>query len=157
MQLESNGKAELALIKVAEKQNTIVIIDFPALLDYYPYFLSEGNYKSLPSVIVPRFNHDIVHRLTIGPTVGRNFLNNLWHFPMFELTFHKGMAETLTYVKESAWQEAKNTPLISVYLQISEYDVIGEKNFYCRNSEENRLSLKTKGRCNTCGGLEKQR
>ena len=127
MPLESNGKVELALINVAEKQKSLVIMDFQTLLEHYPSFLKEGNYEKLPSVIVPRVNYDISQRLITGQTVGREFLQNLWTCPMFELPFHKGMAETLTYVKECAWQQGKNVPLISGYLPVSEYDIIGDE------------------------------
>jgi len=44
IKLESNGRVELALIKVAEKQQSLVSVELERLLENYDYIMEEGKY-----------------------------------------------------------------------------------------------------------------
>ena len=72
--LESNGKVELVLIKVAEQQKSLVVVPLERLLEHYNLFLKEGNYVQLPPVIIPRVDHELIHRLIVNPHMNRDFL-----------------------------------------------------------------------------------
>jgi glutamate synthase domain-containing protein 2/FAD/FMN-containing dehydrogenase/ferredoxin/glutamate synthase domain-containing protein 1 len=123
--LESNGRVELALIKVAEQQKSLVAIDLERLLEYYDFFMEEGQYKHLPPVIMPRVDYDLIDRLIVNPHVHREFLTDLWRMPVFEVEYHLGIESTLNYLRQSASAAQGSSPLISGYLEVSEYDLIG--------------------------------
>ncbi|HHJ53570.1 MAG TPA: hypothetical protein ENJ89_10280, partial [Caldithrix abyssi] len=123
--LQSNGRVELALIKVAEKQKSLVAIQLERLLEHYDYFVTEGGYGQLPQVIMPRVDHELIHRIIVNPNTNRDFLTDLWHMPVFEVEYHPQIERTLNYIYESAAAAREQRPLISGYLEISEYDLIG--------------------------------
>jgi len=125
VKLESNGRVELALIKTAEKQRSLVAIELERLLENYDYFIKEGFYEKLPPVIIPRADHDLINRLIINPHVHREFLTDLWRMPVFEVEYHQGIEGTLSYIRQSAFSATGKQPLISGYLEVSEYDLIG--------------------------------
>jgi len=123
--LESNGNVELALIKVAEKQKSLVVIALERLLEHYRYFIEQGNYQRLPAVIIPRVDHELIHRLIVNPHKDRDCLVDLWRMPVFELEYHAQIERTLSYIYDSVASQNGNKPLICGYLEISEYDLIG--------------------------------
>jgi len=123
--LHSNGRFELALIKTAEQQKSLVTIALERLLEYYDYFINEGAYQNLPAVIMPRVDHDLIHRIIVNPHTKREFLTDLWRMPVFEVTYHPQIERTLNYIYESAFAAQEKRPLISGYMEISEYDLIG--------------------------------
>ncbi|MGD9487744.1 MAG: glutamate synthase-related protein [Calditrichaceae bacterium] len=123
--LESNGRVELALIKVAEKQKTLVAIELERLLENYNFIIKEGEYEHLPRVIIPRVDHELIHRLIVNPRTNREFLTDLWQMPVFEVEYHPNIERTLSYIRESVEAADKQAPLISGYIEISEYDLIG--------------------------------
>ena len=125
VKLESNGRVELALIKVAEQQKSLVVIELERLIEYYDYFMKEGQYHRLPSVIMPRLDYELIHRLTVNPKVHREFLTDLWRMPVFEVEYHPDIGRALSYVRQSADAARGIPPLISGYLEISEDDLIG--------------------------------
>lgn len=120
-----NGKIELAMMKVAEKQGALVVMYTRTILDYYEYFLREGNYRRLPRVIMPRVDHELMHRLTVNPNTNREFLLDFWNMPAFELKHDANISRTLQFIRDSARNEGGQQPLISGYLEISEYDLLG--------------------------------
>jgi glutamate synthase domain-containing protein 2/FAD/FMN-containing dehydrogenase/glutamate synthase domain-containing protein 3/ferredoxin len=120
-----NGKIELALMKVAEKQGSLVVMYTRSVLDYYEYFLREGYYQRLPAVIMPRVDHELMHRLTVNPNTNREFLMDFWRMPAFELKHDANINRTLQFIRDSAHNAAGQQPLISGYLEISEYDLVG--------------------------------
>ncbi len=125
MQLQSNGRVELALIKVAERQHSLVTIKLNRILEYYDFWLEEGGYEQLPRVIVPRMDLEIIDHLRVNPHVRRELLIDLWGMPMFEITPHAEMERTLDYIRESAQALHPGKPrLISGYLEVSEYDIV---------------------------------
>ncbi|MDZ7358936.1 MAG: glutamate synthase-related protein, partial [candidate division KSB1 bacterium] len=123
--LESNGKAELAFIKVAEKQKSLVVITLERLLEHYQFLLKEGKYERLPAVIIPRVDHELIHRLMVNPRTNRDFLIDLWRMPVFEVEYHPQIERTLNYIFDSVAAQNGGKPLICGYLEISEYDLIG--------------------------------
>ena len=125
VQLESNGKVELAFIKTAEHQKSLVVISLDRLLEHYQFILQEGGYTSLPEVIVPRVDHELINQLIVSPKTNREFLSDLWRMPVFEIEYHPEIERTLNYIKQSAASLGKDQPLICGYLEISEHDLIG--------------------------------
>ncbi|MCP5045761.1 MAG: FAD-binding protein, partial [bacterium] len=125
VKLESNSRVELALIKVADRQQSLVVIELERLLESYDYFIKEGPYEKLPPVIIPRMDYDLIDRLIVNPNVHRDFLTDLWRMPVFEVEYHPNMEGTLNYIRQSAAADGGGQPLISGYLEISEYDLIG--------------------------------
>jgi glutamate synthase domain-containing protein 2/FAD/FMN-containing dehydrogenase/ferredoxin/glutamate synthase domain-containing protein 1 len=123
--LESNGRVELALIKAAQQQRSLVAIELERLLEYYDYFMKEGPYDRLPQVIMPRVDYELIDRLIVNPHVHREFLTDLWRMPVFEVEYHSGIEATLSYLRQSAATARGTAPLISGYLEVSEYDLIG--------------------------------
>ncbi len=126
IRLDSNGRVELALIKVAENQNSLVVIKLHRLLEYYDFIKDEGGYTQLPPVIIPRVDHELIHHLIVNPHTQRDFLLALWHMPVFEITYHENMKQTIDYIKQSVHSQDLNIPLFSGYLEISEYEMIGD-------------------------------
>jgi glutamate synthase domain-containing protein 2/FAD/FMN-containing dehydrogenase/glutamate synthase domain-containing protein 3/ferredoxin/glutamate synthase domain-containing protein 1 len=123
--LDSNGRVELALMKVAEQQNSLVVIKLNRLLEYYDFFLQEGGYSNLPPVIIPRVDHELIHHLIVNPQAGRELLLDLWHMPLFEITYHPEMHRTVQYIQDSVAALNGTSPLLCGYLEVSEYDMIG--------------------------------
>jgi len=123
--LQSNGQVELALIKVAEKQKSLVVLELERMLEYYDWFIRGGNYTQLPPVIMPRVDHELIHRLIVNPRTHREFLTDLWRMPVFEVEYHAQIGRTLSYIFDSTQSQGQQKPLISAYLEISEYDLIG--------------------------------
>jgi len=123
--LQSNGRAELALIKVAEQQRSLVVIQLERLIEHHPFFLEEGGYELLPPVVVPRVDHELIHRIIVNPATSRELLTDLWRMPVFEVEYHPHIERTLRYILDSTGREGQNKPLISGYIEISEYDLIG--------------------------------
>jgi len=123
--LQSNGRAELALIKVAEQQHSLVVIELERLIEHHPYFLKDGEYEQLPNVVIPRVDHELIHRIIVNPATSREFLTDLWRMPVFEVEYHPQIERTLRYILDSTEREGHNKPLISGFIEISEYDLIG--------------------------------
>ena len=124
IRLQSNGHMELALIKVAEKQDTLVNIKLNRILEYYDFFLQEGGYRNLPPVIVPRMDLEMIDHLRVNPSVRRTLLMDLWKMPMFEITPHDEMTQTARYIRESAMSYHGKPPLLCGYIEVSEYDIV---------------------------------
>ncbi len=124
IRLQSNGRVELALIKVAEQQQTLVTIKLNRILEYYDFWLSEGNYHKLPRVVVPRVDLEMIDHIRVNPHVNRDLLLDLWDMPMFEVTPHSEMARTIDYIHDSAKSLHGKTPLICGYIEVSEYDIV---------------------------------
>ena len=125
VRLHSNGRAELAFIKVAEKQHSLVTIKLNRILAHYDLFIEEGGYQRLPAVIVPRVDLEIIDHLRVNPHVQRELLEDLWKMPMFEITPHDDMARTIQFIKESTYSLYQQSPLICGYIEVSEYDIVG--------------------------------
>ncbi|MGH1365119.1 MAG: glutamate synthase-related protein [Calditrichia bacterium] len=125
VRLHSNGRAELAFIKVAEIQSTLAVIKLNRLLENYDFFLEEGKYDRLPPVVVPRVDHEMIDHLRVNPNIRREMLMDLWRMPMFEITPHKEMESTVQFIRESAKSLHDKSPLICGYLEVSEYDIVG--------------------------------
>lgn len=125
VRLHSNGRAELAFIKVAAKQNTLAVIKLNRVLKYYDFFREEGGLDRLPPVIVPRVDLEIIDHLRVTPSMQRELLEDLWNMPMFEINPHDEMETTLQFITESAMSVAEKKPLISGYVEVSEYDIVG--------------------------------
>ncbi len=123
--LESNGNVELVLIKVAEQQKSLVVVPLERLLEHHHYILKNGGYDHLPPVIIPRVDHELIDRLIVNPHTNRDFLTDLWRMPVFEVEYHPNIGRTLTYIRDSIAGSEKERALISGYLEISEYDLIG--------------------------------
>ncbi|MEE4310989.1 MAG: glutamate synthase-related protein [candidate division KSB1 bacterium] len=123
--LVTNGFVELVLIHTAERQESLVVIDLERLYENYEFILQEGNFKRLPAVVVPRIDHDLLNRLIENSAENRRFLKDLWRMPMFEITMHRETERTLTHIQTAIGSSNGNRPLISGYLEISEYDLIG--------------------------------
>ncbi len=123
--LESNGRVELAFLKVAEKQQTLAVIKFNRLLAHYDYFRKASGYTSLPPRLVPRVDHELIHHLQVNPHVSRDLLTDLWKMPMFEVNYHSGMGETVRFIRDSVQAAGRPQPLICGYLEVSEYDLVG--------------------------------
>lgn len=123
--LESNGKVELVLIKVAQQQKSLVVITLERLLEHYHYILEQGQYENLPEVIIARVDYDLINRLIVNPKVNRDILSDLWRMPIFEVEYHPKIEQTINFIKDSVDAVGKKQPLISGYLEISEYDLIG--------------------------------
>ncbi|RMD96390.1 MAG: hypothetical protein D6814_11495, partial [Calditrichaeota bacterium] len=128
--LDSNGRVELAFMKVAEQENTLVVIKLHRLLENFEFFKAEGHYDHLPPVIIPRVDHELIHHLIVNPNINRELLLDLWQMPMFEINYHPQMDETIRYIFDSVSRlNGMNgrRPLLSGYLEISEYDMIGDR------------------------------
>ena len=125
MELESNGLVELALIKVAEKQGSLVIIELGRLLQNFNTIKREGGYQKLPRVVVPRVDGELIDQIQTNPRTNRNFLTALWDMPVFEVCWHEDLRRTMAYIRDSVATEGGNQPLIAGYLDISEHDLIG--------------------------------
>ncbi len=123
--LDSNGRVELAFMKVAEQQDTLVCIKLNRLLEYYDFFKEEGGYEHLPQVIIPRVDHELIHHLIVNPQTGRDFLQDLWRMPMFALTWHPDIARTIQYINDSVTALQGKKPLLCGYLEVTEYDMVG--------------------------------
>ena len=123
--LDSNGRVELAMMKVAEKEGTLVCITLKRLLENYDDFIEEGGFDALPQVIVPRVDHELIHNLIVDPHTRRELMQDLWRMPMFEMTYHAELSRTIRYIRESVKSVGSEQPLLSGYLPISEYDMIG--------------------------------
>ena len=124
IRLQSNGRVELALIKVAEKQNSLVTIKLNRILEYYDFWIKEGKYERLPEVVVPRVDLEMIDHIRVNPHVRRRMLIDLWSMPMFEITPHKEMERTIDFIRESAKSLHGSRPLICGYLEVSEYDIV---------------------------------
>ncbi|NTW35471.1 MAG: PAS domain S-box protein, partial [Syntrophobacteraceae bacterium] len=81
--LDSNGLVELAFIKVAEKQQTLVFMESNRFLEYYQYFREVGKYRNIPQVIVPRIDQEIIDHLQVHPRISRELLTDLASFRTF--------------------------------------------------------------------------
>lgn len=125
VRLHSNGRVELAFIKVAEQQKSLAVIKLNRLLEFYDFFLEEGKMDRLPPVIVPRVDHEMLDHIRVNPHVRRELLIDLWGMPMFEITPHEDMGTTIRFIRESAQSYHQRSPLISGYIEVSEYDIIG--------------------------------
>ncbi|RMG67590.1 MAG: FAD-binding protein, partial [Calditrichaeota bacterium] len=123
--LESNGRVELAFLKVAEMQQTLAVIKFNRLLAHYDYFREAGGYNTLPPRLVPRVDQELIHHLQVDPHVSRELLTDLWQMPMFEVNYHPTMAETVRFIRDSVQAAGRPQPLICGYLEVSEYDLVG--------------------------------
>ncbi|NUM35480.1 MAG: alpha-hydroxy-acid oxidizing protein, partial [Candidatus Brocadiae bacterium] len=123
--LESNGRMELSLIKVAEKQNTLVVIKLHKLLMYYEFLRKEGSYKNLPPVIIPRVDKEILHHLLVNPNTQRDLVMDLWQMPAFEIAYHSEMKQTITYIQDSVRSLSLKQPLLCGYIEMAESDMIG--------------------------------
>ncbi len=123
--LESNGRVELAFIRVAEQQGTLVVIKFHRFLEYYDFWKEEGQYEQLPPVIVPRFDQELIDHLQVHPHVTREVLTDLWGMPMFEVLYHDQMDQTIEFIRNSVAATNGRSPLICGYLEVSEYDIVG--------------------------------
>ncbi len=123
--LESNGRVELAFIKVAEKQKTLVAMDFNRFLEYYDFLVEEGQYKNLPLVVVPRVDQEMINHLQVHPRVSRELLTDLWQMPMFEVLYHEDMQRTIQFIKDSVSSLDGRLPLLCGYLEVSEHNIIG--------------------------------
>ncbi len=123
--LESKGKVEMVLIKVAQQQKSLVVITLERLLEHYHFILENGNYENLPEVIIPRVDHELINRLIVNPKINRDILSDLWRMPIFEVEYHPKIEQTINFIKDSVDAIGKKPPLVSGYLEISEYDLIG--------------------------------
>ncbi len=122
--LESNGRVELALMKVAEKQNTLVVITLNKLLMYDEFLRKEGGYQHLPLVIVPRVDKEILPHLMVNPKQ-RDFVLDLWQMPAFEIIYHAEMKQTIAYIQDSVRSLNLKQPLLCGYIEMAESDMIG--------------------------------
>ncbi len=122
--LNSNGRVELSFIKVAEKQKTLVSMNFYRLLEYYDFFIEEGGYEQLPPVLALRVDFEMVNHLRINPHIRRKLLMDLWKMPMFEISFHEKMERTIQFIKDSTTSLYGRQPLLCGYIEVAEYDVI---------------------------------
>ncbi|MFZ5517618.1 MAG: glutamate synthase-related protein [Candidatus Zhuqueibacterota bacterium] len=123
--LESNGNVELVLIKVAEQQKSLVVIQLERLLEHHQEILKNGGYARLPQVIVPRVGSDLINLLTVHQNTSRDFITDLWRMPVFEVEYHPDIEQTISYIRGCVASSEKVRALISGYLEISEYDLIG--------------------------------
>jgi glutamate synthase domain-containing protein 2/FAD/FMN-containing dehydrogenase/ferredoxin len=123
--LESNGRVELAFIKVAEQQRTQLVMEFNRFLENYDFFREEGSYKNLPRVVVPRVDQEMIDHLQVHPRVSRELLTDLWHMPIFEVEYHDEMHRTIEFIKNSVSALNEKLPLICGYLEVSEHDIVG--------------------------------
>ncbi len=123
--LESNGRVELAFLKVAEKQHTLVFMEFNRFLEHYDFFRTEGQFSSLPRVIVPRMDQDLIAHMQVHPHISRELLMDLWQMPMFEVEYHEEIARTINFIRDSVMAVNGNPPLLCGYLSVSEHDIIG--------------------------------
>ncbi len=123
--LDSNGKVELAFIKVAEKQQTLVFMDFTRLLENYEFFRAAGNYQNLPQVIVPRVDQEMIDHLQVHPHISRELLTDLWQMPLFEIEYHEEMERTIKYISDSVASLNGKSTLFCGFLEVSEHDIIG--------------------------------
>ncbi len=124
VRLRSNGRAELAFIKVAAAQDTLAVIKLNRILEHYDFFLEEGGMDRLPPVVVPRVDHEMLDHMRINPNMRRELLEDLWRMPMFEITPHNDMAQTINFIRESAVSLHNASPLISGFIAVSEYDIV---------------------------------
>ncbi|MBN2008964.1 FAD-binding protein [candidate division KSB1 bacterium] len=125
IELESNGNIELVFTKVAESQGSLVVIPLENLLEHYTYILQHGNYDHLPPVVIPRVDHELIHRIIVNPHTNREFLNDLWRMPVFEVEYHVRIDRTLRYIRDSVRALNHQPPLICGFIEISEYDLVG--------------------------------
>ncbi len=122
--LDSNGRVELAFIKVAEQQHALVFMDFIRFLEHYDFFREEGKYKRLPKVIVPRAGKEMIDHIQVHPRISRGLLTDLWQMPLFEVVYHAEMHRTVNYIKDSVSSLDGKLPLVSGFLEVSEHDII---------------------------------
>lgn len=125
VRLISNGRVELAFLKVAEKQNSLVFMKANRFLEYYDFFIEEGKYETLPKVVVPRIDEEFLHHLNVNPHVSRDLLMDLWNMPMFEIKHHAEMERSIQFITDSAQTISGKMPLLCGYIEVSEYDIIG--------------------------------
>ncbi len=125
LELESNGLVELALIKVAEKQGSLVVVELGRLLQNFNTIEREGGYQRLPRVVMPRVDGDLIDQLQTNPRTNREFLSALWAMPAFEVCWHTDLKRTIEYIRDSVNAAGMQQPLIAGYLEVSEYDLIG--------------------------------
>ncbi|MCB0284363.1 MAG: FAD-binding protein, partial [Calditrichaeota bacterium] len=125
LRLESNGIAELAMIKVAEEQKSLVVIDINRIIQNYNTFLREGVYSRLPEVIVPKIGPELIEQIQTNPRTNRNLLTDLWRMPAFEITWHEDLSRTISYILDSVKASGRKRPLIAGYLEVFEQDIIG--------------------------------
>ena len=125
LRLESNGLMELALIRVAEQQGSLVVIELERLLQNFNTIMREGGYESLPPVVAPRVDGDLIDQLQTNPRTHREFLTAFWSMPLFEVCWHRDMKRTMAYIRDSVKSAGGERPLLAGYLEIGEYDLIG--------------------------------
>ncbi len=125
LSLESNGIAELAMIKTAEKQKSLVVIELNRIFQNYNTFLRAGNYERLPEVIVPKVDEELIDQIQTNPRTNRDLLTDLWRMPAFEVTYHADMSRTISYIRDSVKASGRKMPLIFGYLEVFEQDLIG--------------------------------
>ncbi len=143
VRLHSNGRVELAFIKTAEQQNSLAVIKLNRILEYYDFFREEGGYQSLPPVVVPRVDLEMIDHLRVNPHVKREMLVDLWSMPMFEITLHDEMEATMQFIKDSVASLHQKTPLLCGYLEATEYDIVGGELLpHLRDQVESFMALK---------------
>ena len=139
--LDSNGRVELALIKVAERQNSLVVIRLSRLLEYYDFFRDAGGYRQLPPVLLPRLDHEVIQRLLVSPHTQRELLMDLWRMPAFEIVYHQNLKQTVSYIQASAQAISHTRPLLCGYLPLTQDEIVGGKlNFGVEQKIENFLA-----------------
>jgi len=125
LRLESNGIAELAMIKTAEMQKSLVVIELNRIFQNYNTFLREGDYTRLPEVIVPKVDEELIDQIQTNPRTNRDLLTDLWRMPAFEVEYHQDMPRTISYIRDSVKSSGRKTPLVFGYLEVFENDLIG--------------------------------
>ena len=123
--LQSNGRVELAFIRVAEGQNSLAVVDLKRLLDHYDFIKAEGGYERLPRVIVPRVDGEMIGHLQVHPAVTRDLLSALWDMPMYEVVPHEDMQATIDFIKQNTASLRREAPLVCGYLEVGEHDIVG--------------------------------
>lgn len=123
--LDSHGRVERAMIAVADRQNTLVFMELRRLIEYYD-FLTDGHTNSLPHVIVPRLDEEVVESIMVNPHTQRDLLLDLWQMPLFEIRYHPHMHRTIQYVKDAVFSHTGQSPMLCGYVEVAEHEMIGE-------------------------------
>ncbi|HRX51425.1 MAG TPA: glutamate synthase-related protein [Candidatus Krumholzibacteria bacterium] len=123
--LQSMGRAELAFLKVAEKQHSLVAMELTRFLEHYETFKQEGGYERLPRVVVPRVDGELISHLQVHPRVSRDLLSALWDMPMYEIVPHDDMGVTADFIRQNTAALRRGAPLLSGYLEVGEHDITG--------------------------------
>ncbi|KAA3614970.1 MAG: FAD-binding protein [Calditrichaeota bacterium] len=125
LSLESNGIAELAMIKTAEQQKSLVVVELNRIFQNYNTFLREGGYERLPEVLIPKVDEELIDQIQTNPRTNRDLLTDLWRMPAFEVEYHPDLSRTISYIRDSVKASGRKKPLIFGYLEVSEHDLIG--------------------------------